>query len=149
MNPFRYFSGCKQGPQPAAALATSVKSSEQLCGAVFVLIEGGNDDLTRSLSLIYGASETHGAWFIGMLSGVFQFVLKDVPGENIEVRTKAFAEEVARLARRHASVVWSVQRATLGCWGAEQSVTYGALVPNVREVLRVLSSSTAGQVLRV
>ena len=149
MNPFRYFSALKQAPQSAGALATSVRSSEELSGAVFVLIEGDNDDLTRSLSLIYGASETHQAWFIGMLSGVFQFMLKDVPGENIEVRTRAFSEEIARLARKHASVVWTVQRATWGCWGVEQSVTYGALVPNVREVLRVLISSTAGQVLRV
>jgi hypothetical protein len=148
MNPFGLFSG-KQVPQSAGTLASFVNSSEELCGAVFVLIEGDNDEVTRALSLIHGAADLRGIWFLGMVSRVFQFMLKEVSEESIEVRTRAFAEEVARLAGKHASVVWTVQRTTWGCWGTELSTTYGALVPNVREILRLLGNCTAGQVLKV
>jgi|SRR5579872_3366247 len=149
MNPFRSAKSRIQTKEITKSLGQFVRSSTDLCGAVFVLLEGRSEALNTVLPLTLKAATAHNARYIGMTSGLQQFVIQDAAQDDIEEKTMALSQEIAKSAGPHAPVVWTVQRCTHGCWGDDSSVSYGALVPNFREIMTVLASAKPGEVVKV
>jgi len=125
------------------------RTSSELCGVVFVLVGVQDGVLNTTLPLAQKAATTHNAHFIGMISGLLQFLVKDVPQKDIKDYTRALSEEIARSAGEHVLVVWTVQRCSHGCWGDDNAVSYGALVPNFCDIMVVLGSAKLGEVREV
>lgn len=131
------------------SLGGIVHNSTELCGVVFVFVDARSETLNAVLPAVQGAASMHDGWFIGMLSGLLQFAIRNVPQDEIERRTKALSEEIGRSAGKHALVVWTVQRCVHGCWGDNSTISYGVLTPNLREIMNVLGSSKLGEIIKI
>jgi len=130
------------------SLGGAIQSSVEYCGAVFVLLGCIDANLNTTLPMVLKEVRAHEAQFVGMMSGVLQILVRDKVEQNIEQRAKLLCEAISA-RNTGAAIVWTVQHCTHGCWGDDTAVSYGALIPNFREIMKVLASSKPGAVMRM
>lgn len=85
---------------------------------------------------------------IGTLGELSQFLLHDETISLIAERCAQFAEDILRVTKFGATVVWTVQSCQVGLIGDERHFYYGVKIQDFPAMLSALTSSVRGTVIR-
>ena len=129
-------------------LKSFMGSTDALAGAIFLFLPEAAATLNQDLPQILQLVAAHNARFIGMTSGLLQFLVEG-EASGIEPRSRMLADEIMDAIQSRGILVWTVQQCSLGCWGDGVFISYGALVPNFQHVMSVLGSAKFGDKLKV
>jgi len=138
----------KKGPAPPP-LGSSVGAAIRRAGIVFVLLTDSSDNLGADLAGCVQVASQHNASVIDMLGGLLQFLIEGESEQTLQDECKYLAEDIVSLIRNRGITVWTVQQCSIGCWGNDEWLNYGVIVPNFQHVMRILGSAKPGDCFAV
>ncbi len=138
----------KKGTAPPS-LQSSIGVTITRVGVVFVLLTDTKgrlvDDLVGSVHL----ANQHNARVIGMLGGLLQLLIHGESEQSVKNDCSCLAGEIMLLIQNRGITLWTVQECSIGCWGNEEWLNYGVIVPNFQHIMSMLGSANLGDCLKV
>jgi hypothetical protein len=144
---FRYHRSNKEHlAQPSAPITGA---SAKLAGIVFVYLTANSSTLGSDLGGAVRLAVKGKARVFGMVAGLLQFLIEDESTATLEDRCKCLADGILDSIGGRGIAVWTVGQCSIGCWGNNECLNYGVLVPNFQQLMTAIGSGRPGQAIRV